>query len=465
MLRISTRLTLWYLFASAIIIIANALAMYYIYNDQRRKAIDNDLKEYAEFLIDGLGVETTDLSVIFDVLLQKKEKPSSIIKAHRFVLASRDSLIFETNTLSNLETLLSQLDEKHQFSTNPEFNTFNLDGVEYRIYSAPFKIEKKRTFQLIVISSLDKLYESLAQLRYILMLILPVSLTIFGIIGFFIARKALSPVRDITRAAEAISFQSVEKRVPVSKTDDELANLAKTFNEMIERLENTFKSQQRFIADASHDIRTPLTVMQMELELLNNRPGLDEKTRQTSERCLREINSMSQLAENLLLLARADAKQLSISKKSFCLDEIVIECLSSMKNLAKIKNINFRFYINQKVDLLADESLFRRAIINILDNAIKFSPENETLKISVGEKDNIALFTVNNKGVPIPKETQSKIFDRFHRGDQSRTSSGFGLGLAIVKAIVDVHNGKIIVKSNEEQGTTFIINIPLNKKV
>lgn len=461
MLKISTKLTLWYLLATAIVIGITSISMYYIYEKQRRVGIDEDLKDFADFLTEGKTNTTLEMSDIFNEMLERKDLPSIRQRLHRFALASNDSIIFETNTIPNLDSLLNVLEERNEFSYKAVYNTVSLNNTDYRTYSRPIKAKREQEYKLIIFTSLDKLYESLTQLRTIIIIIVPISLLFAGLIGFFIARRAFAPVRTITETAASISSQNLEKRVPINKTEDEISKLALTFNEMISRLDDTFNSQQRFIADASHDLRTPLTVVQMELELLLNQEYLDARAKAVVERCLREIFRLNELANNLMLLARADSHQLQVNKKSYRLDEQLLECLTQLKNLANPKNITFRLDINKAVTINADESMIRRALINALDNAIKYSPENEIIHLKLESNHNFATITVNNRGVPINPKHLEKIFDRFQRGDKSRTSKGFGLGLAIIKAIANVHNGSVSISSNKESGTTLDMTLPV----
>jgi two-component system, OmpR family, sensor histidine kinase ArlS len=435
--------------------------MYSIYDVQRRNAIDTDLNEYTDFLISGLSDEPYNLSDLFSKLLEKKDKPSKKPKSHRFFLASNDSLIFEENALVNIDSLVNVFLEKADSKSKSAYHTLTLEDLEYRIYTRNIEAPKGKGYQLVVITSLDRLYESLAQLRYILFIICPISLIIAAIIGLFIARRALAPVTKITKTAAMITSQNLEERVPISKSDDELSTLARTFNDMISRLDLTFKSQQRFIADASHDFRTPLTSIQMELELLNNRDDIQDNTRATIDRCLKEISRLSGLADNLLILARADAHQLIINKKPVRLDEIIMDCLSQLNNLAKVKNVNVRLNMTHPIELSADEAMLKRAFINVLDNSIKFSPSNDIVTITLEKNEKSSIIKINNNGYPIPKELLSKIFNRFQRGDTSRTTKGFGLGLAIVKAIIEAHYGTVSIESSENHGTTLKIYLPI----
>ncbi|MBM2815490.1 MAG: hypothetical protein HW421_2252 [Ignavibacteria bacterium] len=463
MLKISTRLTLWYVFATGFIIIFMAFGMYYIYDAQRRTAIDSDLINFADFLTGDIGEGPTDLDNIFNELREKKSHPSVRLRALRFALATNDSVIFEPSVLPNLDSLINELENRKEFSFESEFNTIHHSNNDFRLYIKKIKL-RRENLQLIVFTSLDRFYESLTQLRYILFFLSSISLLASGLIGLFIARKALSPVRDLTETASVITSENLDKRVPVGKSQDELALLARTFNDMIDRLDATFRSQQRFIADASHDIRTPLTVIQMELDMLLLRENIsDEEINESLERCNIEIGRLSKLADNLLILARADSHQLKLDFKPVRYEELLFECISQLNNLAKNKNIRFRFNVSQSVESKADEAMLRRVFMNVLDNAIKYSPENEIISIDISKNKKYITINITNKGHEIPPELITKIFDRFQRGDPSRTKQGFGLGLAIAKALTEAHGGTIGLTSDVLNGTILKFSFPIQK--
>jgi len=434
--------------------------MYSIYEKQRRSAIDEDLHDFADFLTTGLGDQQSDMTEIFNEMVARKDKPSMRQRSHRFVLASNDSIIFESNIVTNLDSLLNTLEERNEFSFKSIYNTVSLNNTEYRTYTRPIKLKPKKEFKLIIFTSMDKLYESLHQLRTVIIIVVPISLFFAGFIGFFIARRAFAPVRAITETAASISSKSLEKRVPISGTDDEISKLALTFNAMIARLHDTFISQQRFVADASHDLRTPLTVIQMELEWLLTQDEPDLKTKIVIDRCLKEILRLTELADNLMLLARADAHQLQVNKIYYRLDEQIMESVTQMKTLANQKNVTFKLDINAPVEVFADESMLMRLLINAIDNAIKYSPDNGKISIVLDQNEGYGIFNITNEGNPIKPESLNRIFDRFQRGEKARTSRGFGLGLAIIRAIAQVHNGDVTIQSDKENGTNLRVSIP-----
>jgi heavy metal sensor kinase len=458
---ITTRLTYWYMAVFSAIIIIVAVTMYTTYERERREAIDSDLKGYADLLISGSGGESVEISDLFEDMLATNNKTKLKFRAHRFVLTTKDSIVFETNILTSPDSLLRALNEEEDASKGSAFHTVTLNNLEYRTYTKDIPRRRGQGFHLIVITSLERLYESLSELRQLLFLIIPLSIFAAGAGGWFLAKRALRPVRDLTMIASAISSTNLDKRVPIGKSHDELSELATTFNAMISRLDLTFKSQQQFIADASHDLRTPLTVIQMELELLMLGNRTEQETHAALQRSLIELDRLNRLATDLLFLARADAHQLSLNKQPFRLDELLLECASQMNGLAEQKGIVFQINIDSPVEITADESLLRRAIVNIIDNALKFSPEQKKIFIHTGVLDLKAHIEVRDQGPGIPKDELPKIFQRFHRADNARTTKGSGLGLAITSAVILAHGGGIEAESAPGEGTLVKLFLPL----
>jgi len=445
-LKISTRVTVWYMLASAVIMFSVAASMYWMY----------DLLEYAEFLKKDLNEDRTDLDAIFKELLSKEEIPLSVLKSHKFFLTSSDSIIFEENAIKDIRNILIIYNKNDSY--NKRYFTIKSNNIDYRLYATSIQLNDGNLYKLIVITSLDKWKESLRQLFTSISIFLPISILISALIGYIITRKALDPVKRITDTAASIRYNKLNKRVPLNNSQDELNLLAQTFNDMIDRLERAFKSQQRFIADASHDIRTPITIVLLELELLlqNN---LNEDIKLTIEKCINELQNLNKLTQDLLILTRYDSKMLIPKPHIFRYDELILECIDSINSLAKNKNIQIKFQIDGQSEVYADRSLIKRAVFNLLDNAIKFSKEDNVISIKLYEFNNDIMFLIYNESDSIDKNKLQELFRRFHRADLSRTSSGFGLGLSIVQAIVESHESKITVDAMENGGITFTFGL------
>jgi len=442
--------------ASTIIMFSVSAAMYWLYEKQSLTAIDNDLAEYSKFLIYDFKKESADLDELFNELLVKEEIPLSVLKSHKFFLTSNDSIIFEENSIKDIRNILIIYNQRESFGKN--FFTIKYKDVDYRLYSAPIQLKDGSNYKLIVITSLDKFNESLIQLFISIAVFVPIAILISGLIGFVIARKAFEPVIRLTDTAASIRYNKLNKRVPINNSNDELNKLALTFNDMIDRLEKAFKSQQRFIADASHDIRTPITVVLLELELLLQN-DLPIETELTINKCINELQNLNKLTQDLLILTRYDSKMLIPKPHFFKFDELIYECIDSVDSLAKNKNLFIKFQIDGTTEVNADRALIKRAILNLLDNAIKFSKEDNVISIKLYEFKNDIMFRIYNESDSIDKDKLQDLFRRFHRADLSRSGSGFGLGLSIVQAIIESHESKISVDTMENGGITFTFGL------
>jgi len=445
MLKISTRISLLYFIATAIIIAVMAVAMYFIYYNQSLRAIDDELHDYVHFLTSGQNFESSDLESIFKELTARRSKSKNKLKFdYNFILVGQDSVVYQSDERFNLDEIIKKIMEFDESKSKKDFATLSVDGNKFRIYEDKLhKHNKKGELDIIMVASLEKFSESLTQITYILFIISPVLLLIAALIGYFITYRALNPVRHIIRTARTITGKNLQGRVPIPVADDELAELARTLNEMIDRLEQTIKSQKQFIADASHDFRTPLTIIHLELELLLEKQDIGEDVRNSIEKSIREIKSLSTMAENLLILARADAHQLTINKIPFRFDELIIEAVSGFNKIALSSNIKFRIDVASSVGINADKGLIKRLLNNALDNALKYSDENSTIEINLSDDDTSVTLEISSYGRTLSKQEANQIFNRFQRMEKSRTTKGYGLGMPIIKTIVQAHNGSV----------------------
>jgi heavy metal sensor kinase len=295
-----------------------------------------------------------------------------------------------------------------------------------------------------------------------LLVIVPASVLIASIGGWYTARKALEPVSKIRAAAAAISSSNLHERVPTATTKDELSELASTFNDMIARLEETFASQRRFVADASHDLRTPLMVVQAKLDRLLQIPDFPPNVREDLRHCASEVDRLTRMANDLLLLAKAESHQLRLANVRERLDEMLIESVGKMKALAAQRNVSLWVDVDEPVELLCDPPTLQRVLMNILDNAITHTAASSTVTARLTVEDAGAVITITDTGEGIPEEDLPKIFDRFYRSDTTRSSRGSGLGLAIARTIIEAHRGTIAIASAEGKGTEVRIVLPID---
>jgi heavy metal sensor kinase len=280
--------------------------------------------------------------------------------------------------------------------------------------------------------------------------------------GAVLARHVVRPLEAMSAAASAISATNLSQRIDPATFDRELQSLAGTLNETFARLEAAFERQSRFTADASHELRTPLSVLASHLEFALSRPSLDADQRETLEACQRAARRMKSLVEALLLLARADAGNLSIARQSCDLAGIVEECAEMLRPLAVQKNAELTLEL-EPCELEGDPALLGQLAVNLLTNAIHYNRPGGRVLASVRAESGRAVLVVEDAGEGIPPGEQAHLFERFYRIDKarSREDGGNGLGLSIVKSIVDLHRGEISFESQPGQGARFTVRLPL----
>ncbi len=302
----------------------------------------------------------------------------------------------------------------------------------------------------------------LKQYRKQIYLVLFVGMLLAGVMGMFIARRGLSPLRRIAVVVQRIKASQLYERLAPAKWPRELTILATSFDEMLDRLEDSFIRLSRFSTDIAHELRTPLNNLMGETEVALTKTRNIEEYQQILESSLEEYIRLSHMIEGLLFLARAENTDIKLDRTEvYALNEIQ-EVLEYYDALAEEKEI--RVQCNGKGSVYADPLLFRRAVTNILSNAFRYSPSGTCIYIDVQEDaDQFLSISIRDNGIGIEAEELQNIFERFYRtsGAKSHDTRGSGLGLAIVKSIVDLHNGTIDVRSNSAQGTTVLLRFPV----
>ncbi|PRX31045.1 heavy metal sensor kinase [Orenia metallireducens] len=307
---------------------------------------------------------------------------------------------------------------------------------------------------------------TLNKLITILIFGIPLTLLLASSGGYFLAYKALKPIDQINKTAQAISHSNLSKRIIAKNSDDETGRLIDTLNDLLNRLEEAFSREKRFTSDASHELRTPIAIIRAHAE--ENLKG--ERSIKDYRHSLKVIHKqtdyMSHLVGQLLLLARSDMNQQPIEKENLDFTELVEIVIEEMEELALKKDINIDSKVEQGLNLYGDQSMLTQLLINLLDNAIKYTHPKGSIYIDTKAKNNQIKIEIKDTGIGISKEEQAYIFDRFYRVDKSRSraSGGSGLGLSICQWIVKVHKGIIELESEINQGSTFTIYLPQNKK-
>lgn len=324
-----------------------------------------------------------------------------------------------------------------------------------------------KPYTIQVAAPTHELMEGLTGFRWALLLMVPLVLLAATGGGWWMSRRALAPVDEITATARSIGERSLSRRLPVPATSDELERLSKTLNQMLERIESAFQRNTQFTADASHELRTPISLMRTTAEIALRKQRSEPEYRQALQEVLDESERTTALIENLLTLARADAGKARIERAPVDVAALLLEVGEQARKLASEKGIAFTLQaFPPGPQLLADAGALRRLLLILLDNAVKYTPPGGTVAVSAACAGPRLLIEMRDTGIGIGPEDLLHIFERFYRADKSRNrdSGGAGLGLSLARWIAEVHQGKISVESAIDRGSIFRVDLPLEEK-
>jgi len=327
-----------------------------------------------------------------------------------------------------------------------------------------FKSSGNPDYSVEVGSLLDPVETMLNHVFLQLSLGLPLAVIIITAGGYLLVRRALMPVEQITRAAERITQHNLSERLPVAHTGDELEKLSVSLNRMITRLDEAFQNSKRFVADASHDLRTPLTILHGELENLAEDASLNTELRERAGSMLEEVEHLTKIVEQLFTLSRLDAGEAQIEWTRFDLTELAKTTVEQMNLLAEDKGISISCDASEPMLVNGNHVRLKQVVVNLLDNAIKYTPEKGAIQLRVHGVNGHAVLEVTDNGIGIPSDALPHVFDRFYRVDQSRSGDfeSAGLGLSIVKSICAAHGAEVNVHSQIGRGSSFHVRLPLS---
>ena len=278
--------------------------------------------------------------------------------------------------------------------------------------------------------------------------------------GFGIAKRSLMPIRKIITSAEVIAQGNLSERVPQTRVKDELGELTDALNGMLASVEAAFTREKQFSSDASHELRTPVTVVRAYTETLMKEPALTEEQRESLQTILTECIRMEKIISQLLIMTRGQEKRYPICIETIKMQDVVDSVTETMDEQLREKDMKLISHCSANMEIQADQSLFTQMLLNLVENAVKYGKRKGTITLSVKQNDEETILSVKDNGIGIPEESLSHIFDRFYRVDASRNRNGSGLGLSIVKWIVETHQGSIDVRSKPGHGTEFTVTVP-----
>ncbi len=345
-------------------------------------------------------------------------------------------------------------------STNSLLNRANIRVVAYPIHRA------NRIVATLMLGHSTSDIRSVFNLLYWLGGIMGIfSIIISAAAGYYMAKRALEPIHEITSTARGVAAGDLSRRLTSQSQDKEIGVLVRSLNKMFEGLEANFLAQKRFTADASHELRLPLTILKGEIEVALRHPRTKEEYQQILQQQLDTIDRIQRIVNDLLTLARADAGQLEITQAPIDLSLLLQEVGQQHLILFDSQNIQLEMDIENDLNMMGEASQIERIMMNLLSNAFKHAPEHSTIYLSVHSDNDSAIICVRDEGSGIAEEQQDRLFDRFFRADDARArkeGEGAGLGLAICKRIVSAHDGVIWLESKPGNGASFYIRLPLS---
>ncbi len=455
---IRVRLTVWHLlvFGGILVLFASGTAAFFVFTLDRQ--LDASLKEDLE-IVQQLLAQSPQGSFLLEA------HPDSVSRLERFmeVWSSDGQLLFRSSLLANRR--LGDTPDTSELATGMVIRSIVLpDSSRWRVATAIARPHGRPMVVRLAISEAE-FYLDVRNFVTVLLTGVPLGLLLVIISGYMLSRAALRPIDVMAARAGRIRARNLKDRIPVKNPKDELGRLATSFNDLLERLERSFGELERFTADASHELRTPLTALRSVGEVGIQAMRSPEEYREIIGSMLEEISRLTRLVDNLLYLSRADGRRQEMAFEELDLLAFARETAGLISILAEEKEQVLS--VTGEVDLFvqADRSVLGQAVLNLIDNAIKFSPGGSPIEVKVMRgRHSQAWLDVADHGPGIPPSQRSLIFERFYRLHRSRDGGpvGVGLGLAIAKWAVEANGGRITVEDTEGRGTTFRISLPLS---
>ncbi len=451
---VRARLTLWYLLVFTVILMVYAGLAASLYYINLRRDLDSELQENYEILEDLIGL-TPDGSIYFD------DDDTPFLRETWFEIWSvRGKLLFSSLPVSSKR--LPALKPGRWTEGGFKFRSLKLKNhIRLRVMYGKVNIDG-HWLLIRLIKSESALYRALYGFAGILLVALPLVLLIAGAGGYFLSRKLLAPVDKMADSARRIGEQNLHQRLPVSNPDDELGNLAISFNALLNRLEKSFARLKQFTSDAAHELRTPLTAIRSTGEVSLQESHDSQYYRNVIGSILEENRRLTRLIDSLLFLSRADSDKIKVRKEVLPLFLFLEQTVEFIQPLAEEKGQQLLLRGSRKIKVKADRDLLREAMLNILDNAIKYAPPDSSITVEIQQLHNEIRISVADEGPGIPADQIDKIFRRFYRVDKarSRKMGGSGLGLAISRWAIQAQGGRITAQNRPQGGAVFTIILP-----
>jgi heavy metal sensor kinase len=462
-LPIKWKLTLWYGGILALILVTFSSGVYIYFQNSLQKSIDTKIKSIAGVLASSM-TETHGQSLFgnferyLENALGKKPKGKFIQ-----IIDASGKIGARLNDLEAEAVPVSFVTLERALKGETVYETLESARPRLRMITMPILDSKKVTSIVQVGSSLEEFEDTMKSLLIIMIISIITSISVTIVVGYFMAKKTMQPVDQIRRAAVKISSTNLDERIDIKKgRKDELGRLAETFNAMISRLKDSFQRINQFSIDVSHELKTPLTILKGETELALRKDRTNAEYKRSMESNLEEIDRMSRIIDDLLLLSKAETKDIGMNLEKIDLRDLLADVCLNMKLFGENKVVEVVVNDLEDIRIIGDELKLRRMITNVVENGIKYGQPGGHVTVSSHRQNGFACINVEDDGPGISSDDIRYIFDRFYRADRSRKrESGSGLGLSISKWIAEAHQGTIEVESRPAAGSLFTIKLPM----
>jgi len=456
--------TLWYVFVFTLLELLLGLGVYFYLYKNLNESLDASLLKQADAIetvviqkhidIESFtpdSVFTSEEDLMWDILYDAV----ALNRRNTFIQISREGkIIFKSASLFQQQLSFPNKTGKMQLFD------FQDSTLSESLIRCAVKNEKK--FQIIVAFPKEHISQTLNSLKNLYLFLAPIFLliSIFG--GAVISAKALSRIDRIIEKTEEITAQNLDQKIGGEQYHDEYGRLVRTMNKMIQRIKLSVDYMNQFSLSAAHELKTPLTILRGELEVTLKSTKTPEAYKEILESNYEETLRLIKIVDNLFFIAKVDHTKIQLTKTEINAKQFLNQILLNLKILGKEKNISFSLACDENIQFMIDKETMQQVITNLVDNAIKYGEENQTVTLACIKEENIIRISVRNKGEGIPDEELPNIFNRFYRVENSRNrkTGGIGLGLSVVKSIVEWHGGEILVESIPNSETTFTVSLP-----
>ena len=473
-LSVRARLTLWYSAALAVLLIAFAAASHAVLGRTLLRRVDHFLDEGLSAFSAELAVEVREMgspiAAITAALADIRFRDMRIVvldTAGAFVATGQHDGVSPAPAHRLDMRVLSASVRPFHWNDRPAF-TLGTGESGYRVHVMPDSAQGVH-IRVAGAYPLRDISATMLDVGRAYLVAIPLFVALAALGGFFLARRSLAPVAAMGSRAAEISATTLHERLPVANPGDELGRLATTINELLDRLDQAFQQQRRFMADASHELRTPVTILKTEAQVTLAKANRTEDEYRASAGVMADVaQRLARIVDDLFLLARADAGHLTPRYAPVYLDEIVHSIVRSVQTIADQRSVHVQLTQLAEAPVTGDPDLLGRILLNLLDNAIRHSPRDGTVEVALSQKDGSYVISVSDMGPGVPDEARERIFERFFRVDTVRSRSdasktgGAGLGLAIARWAAEAHGGRIDLAEHRNGRTTFHLTVPAN---